>query len=248
MSDAIARLERELAAARHDVEIATRTRSAFLAAMSHEIKTPMNAVLGSSRLLLDTTLTALQREHVATTLAAGESLLTIVDDALDYAALEGGALTLAHVPFDVVDVIDAAIRLDAARADEKGLDLAALVDPAVPAQVVGDAARVRLIVRKLLANAITFTERGSVLIRVGVAAAGGLRIVDRGHWRRRRRRRRGAAVRGVRPGRHVDDAPPRRQRPGPGDLPPAGRSDGRPGGRRRRASATARGSGSSCRW
>jgi signal transduction histidine kinase len=176
VSDAIARLERELAAARHEVEVAMRTRSAFLAAMSHEIKTPMNAVFGSSRLLLETTLTPQQREHVAITLAAGESLLTIVDDALDYAALEGGALTLARGPFDVVDVIDAAIRLDAARADEKGLDLAALVDPAVPAQVVGDAARVRLIVRKLLANAITFTERGSVLVRVGVAAAGGLRI------------------------------------------------------------------------
>lgn len=176
MSDAVARLERELAAARHEADVATRTRSAFLAAMSHEIKTPMNAVFGSSRLLLETTLTPQPREHVAITLAAGESLLTIVDHALDYAALEGGSLTLAHVPFDVVDVIDAAIRLVAGRADEKGLDLAALVDPTVPAQVVGDAGRVRLIVRKLLANAITFTECGSVLIRVGLAAAGGLRI------------------------------------------------------------------------
>ena len=115
----IARLERELAAARRETELAMRTRSAFLAAMSHEIKTPMNAVLGSSRLLRETTLTPQQREHVATTLAAGEALLTIVDDALDYAALEGGTLTLAHAPFDVVDVVDAAIRLDAARADER---------------------------------------------------------------------------------------------------------------------------------
>jgi signal transduction histidine kinase len=176
MRDAIARLERELAAARQQADLATRARSAFLAAMSHEIKTPMNAVFGSSRLLLETTLTPQQREHVAVTLAAGEALLTIVDDALDYAALEGGTLTLADAPFDVVDVVDAAIRLDAARADEKGLDLAAIVDPAVPAQVAGDAARVRMIVRKLLANAITFTECGSVLVRVGLAATGGLRI------------------------------------------------------------------------
>ena len=176
MSDEIRRLERELAAARREAEVATRARAAFLAAMSHEIKTPMNAVFGSSRLLLETPLTPQQREHVATTLAAGEALLTIVDDALDYAALEGGILTLADAPFDLVDTIDAAIRLDAARADEKGLDLAALIDPAVPAQVRGDAARVRMIVRKLLANAITFTERGSVLVRVGVAAAGGVRI------------------------------------------------------------------------
>jgi two-component system sensor histidine kinase/response regulator len=175
MSD-VARLERELAAARGEAEVATRARAAFLAAMSHEIKTPMNVVFGSSRLLLETTLTPQQREHVATTLAAGEALLTIVDDALDYAALEGGALTLADAPFDVIEVIDAAIRLDAARADEKGLDLAAIVDPAVPARVIGDAARVRMIVRKLLANAITFTARGSVLVRVGVAATGGVRI------------------------------------------------------------------------
>ena len=176
MSDAIARLERELADARREAESATRTRSAFLAAMSHELKTPMNAVFGSARLLLETTLTPQQREHVATTLAAGETMLAIVEDAIDYAALEGGALTLAHAPFDLAAVIDAAVRIDAARADEKGLDLAALIDPALPALVVGDAARVRLIVRKLLANAITFTDTGSVLVRAAAAAAGGVRL------------------------------------------------------------------------
>jgi two-component system, sensor histidine kinase and response regulator len=174
--ETIARLERELADARRQADLAVRARSAFLAAMSHELKTPMNAVLGSSRLLLETTLTGAQQEHVATTLAAGEVLLTIVDDALDYAALEGGALELAPAPFDLAGVIDAAIHIDAARADEKGLDLAAIVDPAVPAQVVGDEARVRLIVRKLLANAITFTTRGSVLVRVAPTATDGVRI------------------------------------------------------------------------
>jgi two-component system sensor histidine kinase/response regulator len=176
VTDEIARLERELTEARRLADQATRARSAFLAAMSHELKTPMNAVFGSSRLLLETALTPQQREHVATTLAAGEALLTIVEDALDYAALEGGSLTLAPAPFDLVGVIDAAVRIDAVRAEEKGLDLAALVDPALPALVVGDAARVRLVVRKLLANAITFTDRGSVLLRVGPTAAGGVRI------------------------------------------------------------------------
>ncbi len=175
-AETIARLERELAEARRQADVATRARSAFLAAMSHELKTPMNAVLGSSRLLLETTLTAAQHEHVATALAAGEALLTIVDDALDYSALEGGALGLAPAPFDLTAVVDAAVRIDAARAEEKGLDLAVIVDPAVPALVVGDAARVRLIVHKLLANAITFTTRGSVLVRVAPAAAGAVRI------------------------------------------------------------------------
>jgi signal transduction histidine kinase len=165
MNDAIARLERELADARREAESATRARSAFLAAMSHELKTPMNAVFGSARLLLETTLTAQQHEHVATTLAAGEAMLTIVEDAIDYAALEGGALALAHAPFDLAALVDAAVQIDAGRAHEKGLDLAALIDPALPALVVGDAARVRLIVRKLLSNAITFTDTGSVLVR-----------------------------------------------------------------------------------
>ena len=176
MSDAIARLERELADARREADSAARTRSAFLAAMSHELKTPMNAVFGCARLLLETTLTAQQHEHVATTIAAGETMLTIIEDAIDYAALEGGALALAHAPFDLAAVIDAAVQIDAGRAHEKGLDLAAVIDPALPALVVGDAARVRLIVRKLLSNAITFTDTGSVLVRAAVAAGGGVRI------------------------------------------------------------------------
>ncbi|MEO5822265.1 MAG: histidine kinase dimerization/phospho-acceptor domain-containing protein, partial [Vicinamibacteraceae bacterium] len=162
MTHDVARLQRELAETRRELELATRTRTAFLAVMSHELKTPMNAVFGSARLLLETTLTAQQREHVATTLAAGETLLTVVEDAIDYAALEGSTLTLAEAPFDLAGVIDAAIQIDATRTEEKGLDLAAVIDPSLPAAVVGDAARVRLIVRKLLANAITFTDRGSV--------------------------------------------------------------------------------------
>jgi len=176
MRYAIARLERELADARRDADSAARTRSAFLAAMSHELKTPMNAVFGCARLLLETTLTAQQHEHVSTTIAAGETMLTIIEDAIDYAALEGGALALAHAPFDLAAVIDGAVQIDAGRAHEKGLDLAAVIDPALPALVVGDAARVRLIVRKLLSNAITFTDTGSVLVRAAVAAGGGVRI------------------------------------------------------------------------
>jgi len=176
MSDVFARLERDLADARREAESATRTRSAFLAAMSHELKTPMNAVFGSARLLLETALTPQQHEHVATTLAAGEAMLTIIEDAIDYAALEGGALALAHAPFDLAAVVEAAVQIDAGRANEKGLDLAAVIDPALPALVIGDAARVRLIVRKLLSNAITFTDAGSVLVRAAVAAAGGVRI------------------------------------------------------------------------
>ena len=144
--------------------------------MSHELKTPMHAVFGCARLLLKTTLTPQQREHVSTTLVAGEAMLTIVEDALDYSALEGGTLTLAAAPFDLGEVVDAAVQIDAARAEEKGLDLAAMIDPAVPVRLVGDAARVRLIVRKLLSNAITFTDSGGVLLRVAPGAAGGIRI------------------------------------------------------------------------
>ena len=177
MSDPVARLQLELENARRQAELATRARSAFLAAMSHELKTPMHAVFGCARLLLETTLTPQQREHVSTTLVAGEAMLTIVEDALDYSALEGGTLTLAAAPFDLGEVIDAAVQIDAGRAEEKGLDLAAMIDPAVPVRLVGDAARVRLIVRKLLSNAITFTDTGGILLRVTTRAAAGT-LVD----------------------------------------------------------------------
>jgi CheY-like chemotaxis protein/nitrogen-specific signal transduction histidine kinase len=172
----IARLESELAEARRQADLAGRAKAAFLSAMGHELKTPMNAVFGCARLLLETTVTPQQREHVTTTLAAGEAMMTIIEDALDYSALEGGTLTMAQAPFDPAGVVDAAIQTDAARAEEKGLDLAAIVDPAVPPLVVGDAARVRQIVRKLLANAITFTESGSVLVRLAPAGGGGIRV------------------------------------------------------------------------
>lgn len=165
-----------LAAARREVALASEAKRAFLAAMTHELKTPMNAVFGCARLMLETALTPEQREHSASALVAGEAMMAIIDDALDYSALERGELMLTRAPFDLVEMVEAVITVDAGRAEEKGLDLAAVIDPSVPDTVYGDAARVRQIARKLLANAITFTETGSVLLHVTPVAGGGVRI------------------------------------------------------------------------
>jgi two-component system sensor histidine kinase/response regulator len=166
----IARLERELADARRQAD------SAFLATMSHELRTPMNVVFGSARLLLEASLAPEHREHVAAALVACEAMMTIVDDALDYSALERGEIVVAAAPFELASVVESAVLVDAPRAADKGLDLAACIDPALPPLLVGDAPRVRQILRKLIANAIAFTEAGSVLLRVTPAPDGGVRF------------------------------------------------------------------------
>jgi CheY-like chemotaxis protein len=173
----IARLERELADARRQADQAQHAKSAFLAAMSHELKTPMNVIFGSARLLLESTLAPEQREHASAALAASEAMMTIIDDALDYSALERGEIVAAAAPFELAGVVESAVLIAAPRAGEKGLDLAACFDPSLPPIVVGDAARVRQILRKLLANAIAFTEAGSVLLRVTPGPAGGVRFL-----------------------------------------------------------------------
>jgi CheY-like chemotaxis protein/nitrogen-specific signal transduction histidine kinase len=162
--------------AQREVALASQAKRAFLSAMTHELKTPMNAVFGCARLMLETALTPEQREHSASALVAGEAMMAIIDDALDYSALERGELMLTRAPFDLVEMVEAVVTVDAGRAEEKGLDLAAVIDPALPPTVYGDAARVRQIARKLLANAITFTEAGSVLLRLSPVAGGGVRI------------------------------------------------------------------------
>ena len=176
MTTEIARLERELADARRQADQARQAKAAFLAAMSHELKTPMNVIFGSARLLLESTLAPEQREHASAALVASEAMMTIIDDALDYSALERGEIVAAAAPFELVSLVESAVLIAAPRAAEKGLDLAACLDPALPRIVVGDAARVRQILRKLLANAIAFTEAGSVLLRVAPGPAGGVRL------------------------------------------------------------------------
>ncbi len=173
---------RQLAAARDIAEQAAQLKTEFLAHMSHELRSPINAVLGFAELLLGSPLADHQRDYIRKVQASGRHLLMIVNDVLDLSKVEAGKLNIEQTEFRLASVIKSAIDTIAAATAEKGIELIVQTDPTLPRQFIGDPLRVTQILMNLLTNALKFTQRGEITLAVRALPQGGLHfaITDTG--------------------------------------------------------------------
>ncbi len=174
--------ERQAIAARRNADRANQEKSDFLAFMSHEIRTPLHGVMGTISLMQDTGLDAEQRAYADTAARCARIMLTTVDELLDLSRIEAGKLAIHAEPFNLADPVAQVLDLVAPAAAEKGLALSASLDHHLPAQMIGDSKRLHQVLLNLADNAVKFTSRGSVEIRLAALPDGrlGIAVTDTG--------------------------------------------------------------------